>query len=87
MTKLLYQKQHGGVKWLQDPTLTNKCALPNVTFESNSILMSRGNAGLHNKHKTGLQYKPECKVIAVPHTGVSRDFTLWCWLRQRQESA
>jgi hypothetical protein len=23
----------------------------------------------------------------VPHTGVSRDFTLWCWLRQRQESA
>jgi len=51
MTKLLYQKQHEVVKWLQDPTLKKKYALQNVTFANNSILMSRGNAGLHNKQK------------------------------------
>jgi hypothetical protein len=87
MTKLLYQKQHEEEKWVQDPTLTNKCALQNVTFASNSILMSRGNADLHNKHKTGLQYKSEWKDIRVLHTGVSRDVMLWCLVRQHQESA
>jgi len=87
MTKLLYQKQHEVVKWLQDPTLTKKYALQNVTFASNNILMSRGNAGLHNKQKTGLQHKPECKDIAVLHIDVCRDVMLWCLVRQHQELA
>ena len=75
------------MKWLHDPTLTNKRALQNVTFASNGIRTSGRNAGLRNKNKTGLQYKSECKDIAVLHTRVSRDVTLWYLVRRRQELA
>jgi len=75
------------VKWLQDPTLTNKCELQNVTFANNGILMSSRNAGLHNKSKTGLQYEPERKEIAVLHKGVGRDVRPWYLVRQHQELA
>jgi len=49
--------------------------------------MSSRNAGLHNKSKTGLQYEPERKEIAVLHKGVGRDVRPWYLVRQHQELA